>query len=193
MSNFLMAEPKCVLIHIPKTAGTSIRRGFFNNNFSKPAFGYIPTEWEPYFKFTFVRNPFDRLISAWKMFTEGTSELDNTGFSPLSLSQFLDIVENDTIIYDERRRTYEERIRHHTIPQTHDFNCLNFADYIGRYENLEEDFKKICAKIGVEYSPLPKRHVTKRTKDYASYFDKETKARASQIYANDLKQLGYKF
>ena len=54
----------------------------------------------------------------------------------MSLAAFLDIVEDESIAYGARRRTAEEKIRHHTIPQSHPFNCLQFADFVGRFENI---------------------------------------------------------
>ena len=76
MSNFLIHNPGCIFIHIPKTAGTSIRMGFFKEEFEGPAFGEIPAHWPSYFSFAFVRNPYDRVIRAWKMFARGTSEAE---------------------------------------------------------------------------------------------------------------------
>lgn len=191
MSNFLLNSPRCVFIHIPKTAGTSIRQGFFRKNYQGPVFGSIPPEWQDEFSFAFVRNPYDRLISGWKMFTRGTEQLKEQ-FPNISLKDFLDIVMDENIIYDERRKTYEERIRHHMIPQTHPFNCLHLAKFVGRVENLNEDFRNICEIIGVDYKPLEKMHYSKR-RNYSEYFDRETIKLTEAYYAEDLNNLKYQF
>ena len=71
MSNFLLKNPDAVLIHIPKTGGTSIRKGAWGRRVRGPRFGTIPEAWRHHFKFAFVREPLDRFLSAYRMFTEG--------------------------------------------------------------------------------------------------------------------------
>jgi hypothetical protein len=192
MSNFLIKEPRFVFIHIPRTGGTSIRKGVFAEVCSHPVFGYIPEEWKVLFSCAFIRNPFDRLVSAWKMFTEGTSELDGTRFPNLTLRDFMNIVIDESIVYDQRRKTIPERIRHHAIPQTHPFNCLDDAVFVGRYEAIDEDFAKICQTLGIEPVGLPRRHRTVR-EHYSFYFDLHTRALAEDYYAEDLAYGGYRF
>lgn len=163
MSNFLLRQPDCVLIHIPKTGGTSIRKGAWGKRAKGPRFGTIPDEWQGLFKFAFMREPLSRFLSAYRMFTQGTrNEPDWTmpaDARPLTLAAFFDIVRDDGIIYDQRRRTFEEKIRHHTIPQTHPFNCLRAADFIGRFEDLAADYALIAAHVG-QTEPLPHMHAT---------------------------------
>ncbi len=71
MGNFLLKKPECVFIHIPKTAGTSIRKGVWGSNYEGPVFGAIPEEWAGLFRFAFVRHPLQRFVSAYNMFTKG--------------------------------------------------------------------------------------------------------------------------
>lgn len=151
MSIFLLKNPDCVLIHIPKTGGTSIRKGLWKKNYEGPAFGRVPEDWRRHFKFAFVRHPLDRMVSAYKMFSQGA--VGDAEWSlpkdarPLTFVEFVDIVTDESIIFDERRFTFEERIRHHAIPQTHPFNALDEADFVGRYETLDEDFRKVAARV----------------------------------------------
>ena len=196
MTAFLFPQAKAVLIHIPKTAGTSIRNGFFKGEYEGPVQGDLPEEWQGYFKFAFVRNPFDRLISAWKMFTSG---MDNTewkypedGDRELTLKQFLKIAMDESIpVYVKNRPTFELKLRHHAIPQTHPFYCLDEADFVGRYESLAEDFQKICDKLQLE-GELPHWNKTDRG-SYRQYFDDETKAMAFDFYKEDVEKLEYEF
>lgn len=193
MSNFRLSDPDCVLIHIPKTGGTSIRKGAWEGRASKAVFGRIPEEWSPLFKFAFVRHPLDRLISAWKMFTEGaigdpTWSLPRNA-RPLTITEMLDIVEDETIIYDERRKKIEEKIRHHAIPQTHPFNCLQYADFVGRFETIDSDFQKIADRVGIK-TELPKMHYTTH-ESWRHYLTGEDLRRSIAYYKTDLETLNY--
>lgn len=195
MSLFYFPDYDCVFIHIPKTAGFSIRDGFFEGKHDRVRFGAVPPEWAGKFKFTFVRNPYDRAVSCWKMFTSG---MENTkwaypedGNPALTFKQFLEIARDDSILYDQRRRTFEEKLRHHAIPQTHPFNCLDQADFTGRFETLREDFAKVCARIGAT-GTLPHMNKTDHA-GYRAYYDDETRQMVASIYAEDLERLGYSF
>jgi hypothetical protein len=187
VSNFFIREAGCVFIHIPKTGGYSIREGFFKGRYEGPAFGHIPEHWSG-LRFAFVRNPYDRLISAWKMFTFGTSK-GGQECREMPLRDFLNVVMDDGVLYDERRHTWEEKVRHHTIPQTHPFNCLHLADFIGRFESLNEDFGNVCKAIGVEFHGLPHLNNSEH-EHYSHYLDDEIIRLASAYYEKDF-ELGY--
>ena len=74
---FINHKHKFIFIHIPKNAGTSIRNSFNINGYDKQVVSkryphstcseikkYCGDEiWNSYYKFSFVRNPFDRLVS----------------------------------------------------------------------------------------------------------------------------------
>jgi hypothetical protein len=193
MSNFLLRDPDCVLIHIPKTAGTSIRKGAWQGRYEGPVHGHLPPHWQDYFRFAFVRHPLDRFISVWKMFTEGTH--NEPGWSmpadarPLSLDAFAQIVFDDSILFDERRRSFEEKIRHHAMPQTHPFYCLQQAEFIGRYEQLSTDFAQVSQRVGLT-TPLPHMHRTQHG-DWSEYLSGSLLEHCRTFYREDLQELGY--
>jgi len=194
MSNFLLKDPECVFIHIPKTAGTSIRKGVWKSNYEGPVFGYIPKEWEDLFSFAFIRHPLQRLVSAYNMFTIGTKGDSQWRFPEdareLNWESFLDIVTDENIIYDERRKTFDEKIRHHTIPQTHPFNCLDKAKFIGKQETFDEDFETITKKLKINIK-APKIHTT-NSQPWYKVMDKISIDRAIEYYKEDFEQLDYR-
>lgn len=206
MSNFLIeytgewdkkgskgtSSVKFVFIHIPKTAGMSIRNGVFGGNYEGPIMGYIPQEWKEYPSFAFVRNPFDRLVSAWKMFNRPDYR-GLKGIDQISFSRFIAIATDKTLPFETASGSIKEGIRHHTLPQTHPFNCLDQAKQIGRFENLKKDFNKIMRKIGFkETFSLPHKNSTVKL-DYRTLFDEESKKKVEKFYKEDLEKLDYEF
>ena len=92
---------------------------------------------------------------------------------------------DDSIIYDQRRRTFEEKIRHHTIPQTHPFNCLHLAEFVGRYEQFDDDFAVIGERVGISVTP-PKMHTTTPTL-WSDVLTGKTLERCIEYYKKDFE------
>ncbi len=149
MPVYLIENPRCVFIRIPKTGSTSIIRGPFDNAVKGKAFGKIPQEWRKEKSFAFVRNPFDRLVSAWFMFKSfpARTEHEQNLQKHLTIAKLIEIVTDDRIslIGDD----FLAKLRRHSIPLTHPFNCLSRASLIGRFENFEEDLRWIGNQLGV--------------------------------------------
>tara|TARA_B100001778_G_scaffold289259_1_gene258074 strand:- start:323 stop:979 length:657 start_codon:yes stop_codon:yes gene_type:complete len=161
MSIFYIPEYNCLFNHITKTAGRSIRLGFFKEKLNcniSPGYSMWPIRHKEKYSFAFVRNPYDRIVSAY-LFTKRTIKHKYT------FKEFLDIAVDNNIGFSQSRLEYpKEYIRHHTLPQTHSFNYLSQTKFIGRFENLDNDFKIICDHIGAEYSKLPKINVNPKLK-----------------------------
>lgn len=75
---------KCIFVHIPKTAGISISRSIFGNlggghtKIRDYELIFSAKDFNNYFKFTFVRNPWDRIFSAYRFLKNGgINEEDN--------------------------------------------------------------------------------------------------------------------
>ena len=147
-----------------------------------------------YFKFTFVRNPWDRISSCyrnkiqkrWK--TRPSPSLKQKGLyfenNNLTLKEFLILLEK------EDNRFYNI----HWAPQTIIVD-MDKMDFIGRFENLEEDWKYICEKVKIEYTKLPHLLKTKpENKSYRDYYlDQESIDIVSRIYAKEIELFNYKF
>ena len=65
------------------------------------------------------------------------------------------------------------------------------VNYVGRYENLEFDFKKICDHIGISAS-LPRVNVS-NTRPYQEYYTEKTKDLVRQAYELDINTFDYSF
>lgn len=183
MSNFLLHDPDCIFIHIPKTGGSTIRRGLWKS-YDSPAFGHIPADWPDLFRFAFVRHPLDRFVSAYSDFTQ-------IGSCRGSLADFAEIVMDNNILYDERRKTQAERIRHHTIPQTHPFNCLSLAQEVYRFECFGDEIARLAARMDLALGEaLPHRRRTKHD-GWKSLLEPALRRKLVAFYERDFSDLGY--
>jgi hypothetical protein len=64
-------------------------------------------------------------------------------------------------------------------------------DFTGRFENIEEDFARICERIAVAAS-LMHVNASERT-NYANYYTPQTQAIVARRYARDIDRFGYTF
>ncbi len=141
--------------------------------------------WDSYFKFAFVRNPWDVVVSLYSYITQRRKDLHEIWG-----------VNENTSLYNFVKSAKVGRYPQFMFlcPQ-YDFIMDNndnlLVDFVGRFENLESDFAKVCKKIGVE-APLPKTNTTKH-KPYQEYYDEETKAKVEEIFHKDIEYFNYEF
>ena len=177
---------KCIFVHIPKCAGTSIEKCFVGKDWwdvdkrtkhihASRAKKLYREHWDGYFKFSFVRNPWDLLVS-WYNFKNVT----------LDFKSFLTEYE-----FDYRGRWWWPKSLFYT-----DFllqqDGTELVDFIGRFENLQEDFNVVCDKIGIPRQDLPHARKSKH-KHYTEYYDDETRQIVAEKYAKDIEYFGYEF
>ncbi len=159
-------------------------------------------EWKHYFKFTFIRNPFDRMVSLWnfihKTLEKHKEECEKNGpdWKPECetwIERCYDIISNCKNFKDYIKYTSNGIATggDTVFSFSHDGN-EKFVDFIGRFENLQEDFDIVCDKIGIPKQKLPHKNKTKH-KHYTEYYDDETRQIVAEKYAKELECFGYKF
>lgn len=189
-------DTQSIFIHVPKCAGVSITKVLYGNlaGGHTTLDGYLnifePSEILSYFKFAFVRNPWDRLVSAFHFLKAGGLNSQDKNWSDRNLQEFSEF--NDFV----RRWLNKDNIwkYHHFHPQCHyvrDPHNKVTLDFIGLFENLDNDFAYVAKRLEKD-SALPKVNASSR-KDYRTYYNDETRKIVEDVYAQDIGFLGYSF
>ena len=184
---------ECIFIHIPKTAGTSIAKALFNQTSRHvPWYEYEKADsakFRKYFKFAFVRNPWDRLVSTYFFLKNGGMNETDRKWAEENIAPyagFEEFIEN----WFTESNTWEWV---HFRPQYYficDKQCNIRMDFIGRYENLVNDFKVVAARLGLQATLQPGNLSPHR--HYTTYYSNKTYDIVSRIYQKDIKLFNYK-
>jgi len=167
-----------VYIHIPKTGGTTIEKIFFNKNSSSEHI--IITEYSnyyDYFIFSFVRNPYTRIISVYNYFINGGNK---------SLGD-KNIINRDVDINNFLKEYNETNLKFLKTQYSYLQDSKNI-DFVGRYENFDNDLKQICNSTNTNFIDVHYR-VTPY-KDYS--IEPEFIDMISSIYDIDFIKFNYK-
>jgi len=134
-------------------------------------------EFNLYFKFGFVRNPWDRLVSAYHYSVKWFAINDA---QKLNLKKF----DNFSSWLREMYTGFNK--------YGSQWSYVRGCDFVGKTENLQEDFNIICDKIGIPQQHLPHKNKTNH-KHYTEYYDDETREIVAEKYAKDIEYFGYEF
>lgn len=188
---------QCIFIHIPKNAGLSICYTLFGNtggshrkimDYKKI---FSPSTFKKYYKFTFVRNPWDRLVSTYFFLKKGGLTEKDKIWADLNISTyscFEDFV-NNWLNEDNISKSLHFQ---HQYVFLEDENGNLPIDFIGRFENIEKDFLIISEKLGIDRE-LKKSNSSERNIDYRSYYNDETRRKVLKVYKKDICLFNYNF
>jgi len=179
-------ELNCIFVHVPKTAGSVVASTLFGQGVGhrtlsdyKDIFG---TYFDPYFKFSIVRNPFSRVVSAYERsrqpsFWGGGSDDKSDRFEEFVLEKL-----------DQRAEQGG-----HFCPQAERLTIDGglAIDYLARFETLEQDVESICEKLGVD-AELPSNNGENNRPPLSAYYEQEEVADVVRsVYAVDFSLLDY--
>ena len=184
-----------MFIHVPKTAGLAIEKSLgltlvrwpnrfrkhYKNN-GKYSFGHMEVRkrlksgaiskefYESAFKFCFCRNPFDRAVSHYFYARHKHPDILLPNVSFIDFTRTL----------GSYGKTFQS--------QGYYVDGIKF-DFIGRFENLKEDFNKVKEIIGV-VGELSKINSSRHT-HYSEYYNDESADNVAKFYESDFQRFGY--
>ena len=206
---------KCVFVEVPKTGSTSIRgilgkamqphlnlwenkrlmenywtqRGGRKNRIWECLYLTLSRErrleigqrqFDAYFKFGFVRNPWDRTVSLYERME--ARQMRNE----MSFDEFVNWIEysSSTCIHSTPHR--------YQLDWFVDPDGKVLADFIGRFERLDQDWAFVAQKLGIAET-LPHRRVNPRSRHYTEYYTARTRELIANKFQVDIEYFGYEF
>lgn len=129
------------------------------------------------FKFAFVRNPWDRIVSRYAHLLRSTDRRRHHMVARMKNFE-------DFIAWEIQRAAFQ-------YAYVLDRNGRSIVDFVGRHERVTEDFATVCARLGVNAS-LPHANVSKH-EDYRSYYTSATRDLVAEHFRRDIELFGYDF
>jgi hypothetical protein len=207
---------KCIFVEVPKTGSTSIRAilgkayiphlnlveiktlmenswthfGGRTNRIRSALYELLPRkrkidigrrQFESYFKFGFVRNPWDRVVSLYER-TEPIQMKEK-----MSFEEFVDWIQfsSATCIHSSPHR--------YQLDWFLDGSGNILADFIGRFERLDEDWAVVADKLGIAEKTLPHTRENPRPRHYTEYYNPRTRHLIGQKFRVDIEHFSYQF
>lgn len=186
-------ENNCIFIHVPRTGGTSIAKSLFN----RPGQGHIPlyaykphdeNAYNEYFKFSFVRNPYSRFVSAFHQVKRDkhSSEWSKRYIGNIdTFEEFTEKLENNFLFRKIILKTCFFRPQWEYIYVGGKIDL----DFLGKTERIKKDFDKVRKKINIRCEI--KKENESSHKDIESYFDIEKANMVHTMYERDFELFGY--
>lgn len=178
-------DKKIIFIHVPKCAGNSIKKaiGGFRGDSHLRASDIPQVLLNDFFSFSFVRNPWDRCLSAYFYLLKGGSQ----NYSDLADKEtyvsnyidFNDFVENGLLEASKTQQHFKKQ----------SFYLDRNLDFIGRFEYINEDFNMLSLMLGTK-GKLSKENVTSKL-NYKKYYNQSSLEIVSEIYKDDIDRFNY--
>lgn len=189
-----MEQLGCLFVHVPRTGGVSVARSLFgglgggHRTVRQLRRIYGPWRFPRLFRFAFVRDPYDRLVSAYHFLRGGGFDAEDARWAQEVLAGYPSFAE--FVLGWLTPETARSKL--HFVPQSR-FLCAEEGgplevDFVGRFEFLAEDFQRVCERLGVERE-LQRSNAARRPREVE--WTPELRARVGEVYAEDFRLLGY--
>ena len=182
------------MVRMPKTGSTSVIKGLFGGieRAADVSLGVFPDAWTSLYSFAFVRNPYDRLVSAFLMFREYAvvTDAERNVRDALTIEGMLDVVEDPAIA--PSGDAYLSKMKLHSMPMTSPFYHLDRVTDICRFEAFGCEYRRLAAGLGLKVEETPHFRKSQR-ESFQAYFNRRDRQRAQDVFRHDLSTFGYSF
>ena len=193
-----MDKRKAIFVHIPKAAGTSVCKAVFDcpesSHYTARCYrSDNPMKFNDYFKFSVVRNPYDRLCSAYHYLKNGGDRLSEKDkiFRDSFLNDFSDI--NDFVL--NGLSSNEIFSRPHFDPQYEyifdDNEKTLLVDFVGQVEDLEQVSQQLSKELGENIEVGHQNKTRSVTTNLSDCLTEQAKVKVYEKYKKDFDLLGY--
>jgi chondroitin 4-sulfotransferase 11 len=179
-----------VFAHVPKTGGISVRAALEpfadgqaavlgeTTHETLPALLARQPRLAGHFKFAFVRNPWDRLVS-FHVYARARLKPTLPQMQQVDFTGMLRQLDADAAWL---RGIHAMRPQHAHVAG---------ADFVGRFEDLDGEFGRVCARLDIA-AVLPRKNASPHA-PYAAYYDDWSRGFVAARYRTDIEQFGYAF
>lgn len=216
-------KKRFIFFHIPKTGGSSITWNF-RHVIDSPAdiknlevksgwqrllhidgrqhSSYVNNillceKYKSYFKFSFIRNPWDLALS-WYL---SLSRDDPIGINPENFKKFVfsriqcfNPIINPIKYLNKYRRRNSKAIDRTQLSYISDYRGNVVVDYLAKFEAFEREFRYIADTLNITDYENKKLNVSNLKKvQYRDFYDEESRDLIAKLYSADIKAFGYKF
>lgn len=208
-------QHQCIFVHIPKTGGTSIENLIWGNDWSlrseadlwmgniRPGFNKYQSgglqhllakqirqevgndRFERYYKFAFVRNPWDKVVSQYKYLQTRPMLRKYMG-----LNRFSSFSRYVRVLADAKQKHVQSFEQWKFLQ---DDQGRSLVDFVGHFEKLQEDFDVVAEKLELTSSKLPHDMKSAKRRPYQSYYNAKTRQIVAEVYCKDIEVFGYQF
>ena len=184
----LIVTNRYIFVHVPKTGGQSIAAALVDGRSDRgkhSPLGAINRRGR--FAFGFVRNPWARMVSLYRFHCQ-KAPLPNDNYSR---DETIKMGFQAWLMTDQ---FYMKEDIDHAMPPLQrrpQLWWLDGADFIGRFENIDEDFARAMALADVTAAPLGHINTTDG-RAWRNEYDAESRAFVAKHFAPDIERFGYK-
>lgn len=171
----LIRTPVAKLVELPQAYTF---RAMEQHSTASQARDYLgPELWDDMFTFAFVRNPWDWQVSLYHFIQTNKHNYQRRMVSEMNFDEYI------RWRVDEDRRLQGEFV--------FDRSGTQLVDFVGKFENLGNDFATVCDRIGIQVE-LPHENAGNHD-SWRKYYTDETAALVEEAYRPDIEAFGYSF